>query len=845
MASSNTGEAFIKSEFVYKRKIMKNIRNILLLLAVVMVLVACSPGAGEHDLTDEDIALLGNVTKESFDAFDVLETGTESLMVGDYTVQAALTVESSTNWHMIISGVSSTDSSDAFSYTITSEDYSDQTKEITVTYKGSHAVTADKLLGSVVLPADPDAVLEDDEIAILNEAAIEGFKGFEYLISDTFEYTAASSTGTATLEAADDSWSMTIAGTTTEDITFSFVVSSEDADTISIIYADRTFNDIDRSRIMVNVTVPEKKTSLTEEEIAIVNESLKAGFSGFEYLVSGTYEYTAASSTGTATLVATDDSWSIVIEGTATDEDAFSFAVSSDDADIISVTYAGITFANVDRAEVIADVTIPEKKTTLTEEEIAVLNNALKAAFAEFDILESGTKDVTSDSYSVKAALTVETDGSWSMTITGSEDTGTLFSFTIGSYDVTVTVEYYGLHFEGINVETLMNGVVIPPTVMTEEEKTAIVTALSTFNHADFMTSLDEALKSGTYTATDSSIEVTLSTSYGDVTVVFTGTKNEESFDASGYSVSSSALTIEDMTLVLDDISGEFSSYSQSGGIPLNLTFTLSGDNAVALDAEDIPTVKFEAPSSGSIAMSDTTASDISEFDFTTLATEGVTRSDISVFVSYASNPKHLRTFSRMDANFWNKDNAFTITSVVTDLEEGTITFDITWGDETEAYGYAGSYYVKGNATLIVSGNIEERSDGTKMLRADRWILSSENLDIYRNASMSIFGNSVALDSFSGGFTTGTATSSSWCTLDFLLGDDDRYDGNDRIWGKDKEAPVDGNIVWGNDPKDENFTFNKSIAPQFGLGNEMSGLIEINTGDEVLIVSGEIINNAM
>ena len=104
---------------------------------------------------------------------------------------------------------------------------------------------------------------------------------------------------------------------------------------------------------------------------------------------------------------------------------------------------------------------------------------------------------------------------------------------------------------------------------------------------------------------------------------------------------------------------------------------------------------------------------------------------------------------------------------------------------------------------------------------------------------------SVALDSFSGGFTIGTATSSNWCTLDFLLGDDDRYDGNDRIWGKDKEAPLDGNIVWGNDPKDENFTFNKSIAPQFGLGNEMSGLIEINTGDEVLIVSGEIINNAM
>ena len=169
---------------------MKNIRNILLLLIAVMVLAACSPETGEQDLTDEDIALLGNVTKESFDAFDVLETGTELLTVGDYTVQVALTVESSTNWHMVISGVSSTDSSDAFSYTITSEDYSDQAKEITVTYKGSHAVTADKLLDSVKLPADPDAVLEDDEIAILNEAAIEGFKGFGYLISGTFEYDA-------------------------------------------------------------------------------------------------------------------------------------------------------------------------------------------------------------------------------------------------------------------------------------------------------------------------------------------------------------------------------------------------------------------------------------------------------------------------------------------------------------------------------------------------------------------------------------------------------------------------------------------------------------------------------
>lgn len=714
---------------------MKNIRNILLLLIAVMVLAACSPGAGEQDLTDEDIALLGNVTKESFDAFDILETGTESLTVGDYTVQAALTVESSTNWRMVISGVSSTDSSDAFSYTITSEDYSDQAKEITVTYKGSHAVTADKLLGSVVLPADPDAVLEDDEIAILNEAAIEGFKGFGYLISGIFEYDATGSTGTATLVATDYSWSMTIAGTTTDGIAFSFVVSSDDTDTISVIYADRTFNEIDRSRIM-------------------------------------------------------------------------------------------------------ADVTLPKDKTTLTEEEVAVLNNALKAAFAEFDILESGTKDVTSDGYSVKAVLTVETDGSWSMTITGSEDTGTLFSFTIGSDDVTVTVEYYGLHFEGINAETLMNGVVIPPTVMTEEEKVAIVTALSVFNHADFMTLLDETLKSGTYAATDYSIEVTLATSYGDVTVVFEGTKNVDVFDASSYSVSSSALTLsEDMTLVLDNVSGEFSSYSQSGGIPLNLTFILSGDNAVALDAEDIPTVKFEVPSSGNIAMSDTTASEISEFDFAILTAEGVTRNDLSVFLTCASNPQHLRTFNRIDANFWNRDNAFTINNVVTDLEEGTITFDITWGDGTEAYRYATGLYVAGNATLIVSGNIEKRSDGTKMLRADQWVLSSEKLDVYRSETMSNYINSVTLRSFSGGFTTGTATSSNWCTLDFLLGEDDMYGGTDRILGKD--TPNDDGETWGTGGS------NTSIAPQFGLSNEMSGLIEINTGDEVLIVSGEIVNNAM
>lgn len=830
---------------------MKNIRNILLLLIAVMVLAACSPETGEQDLTDEDIALLGNVTKESFDAFDVLETGTESLTVGDYTVQAALTVESSTNWHMVISGVSSTDSSDAFSYTITSEDYSDQAKEITVTYKGSHAVTADKLLDSVKLPADPDAVLEDDEIAILNEAAIEGFKGFGYLISGTFEYDATGSTGTATLVATDDSWSMTIAGTTTDGITFSFVVSSDDTDTISVIYADRTFNDIDRSRIMADVIIPEKKTALTEEEIAIVNEALKAGFSGFEYLVSGTFEYTATSSTGTATLVATDDSWSIAIEGTATDEDAFSFTISSDDAGTISVTYAGITFANVDRAEVMADITIPEKKTTLTEEEVAVLNNALKAAFAEFDILESGTKDVTSDGYSVNAVLTVETDGSWTMTITGSEDTGTLFSFTIGSDDVTVTVEYYGLHFEGINAETLMNGVVIPPTVMTEEEKVAIVTALSVFNHADFMTLLDETLKSGTYVATDSSIKVTLTTSYGDVTVVFNGTRNDDIFDASSYSVSSSALTLsEDMTLVLDNVSGEFSSYSQSGGIPLNLTFILSGDNAVALDAEDIPTVKFEVPSSGSIAMSDTTASDISEFDFASAEPQGATVSDISVIMDYTGNFAHVRTFNRLDANFWNRKQEFQVSDVQTSLEDGTITFSITWDEDSKGnpgYEYADNdYYVKGDATLIFSGNVVDRNDGTKMLSAERWVLSSENLDITKKTIFSESGNSIALESLSGRITKGSATSIDWCTLDFLLGDDDKFDKNDRMWGKDKEASLEGNIVWGNDPGvNSGFIFNKDLAPQFGFANEMSGLIKINTSDEVLIVSGEMINNAI
>ena len=464
--------------------------------------------------------------------------------------------------------------------------------------------------------------------------------------------------------------------------------------------------------------------------------------------------------------VGNDDSWTMTI--TATGSPSFSFTITSSDTDV-DVTYNGEGPFETSYASLMdgVDEYIPDRKpTALTDKQYEILNGCLIDAFGNFDKLE--TKDDVLFSYSGfngTADLVVEADFSWTITLVGNSNNES-FTFTLKSTDdESITVTFNELQLPA-DVDKLMASVELPPRDMTEEEKTPIVNALSVFNHANFMTSLDEALKSGTYTVTDSSIVATLATSYGDVTVTFTGTRNEDSFDASSYSVSSSALTFDDMTLVLKDVSGSFSSYSQSGGIPLNLTFTLSGDNAVALDMEDIPTVKFGLPSSGSIAMPDTTDTVISEFDFTSIDPEGITSTEVAAFSSFFLSPAHSRTFGRLAGVTSTSPGVLRYIHTY-DASSEQLTFSLT----LENYKYnttsggAPQCTATGAATLVFTGSVD--STDSSIFNGDNWILSADELTL---TNTRVSGNTIiSVDNLSGRIVKDGADDTEAATVGFRL----------------------------------------------------------------------------
>ena len=720
------------------------------------------PSLPPTELEEDVITLLSSTLKEAFSKFDYLQTGKQSFDYEGYSVTANLSVTDADTraWTMHIEATGNP----AFSFTVNSDQ-----SPITVTYDGRdyHNVTYSSLMADIELPEDPiPEELDAEQIADLKGITEAAFNAFTLLENGqaSAKYETYSITATL-LDVSTDRWTMNISATGEDEYTYSYAITSEKYEngTIQVTYRGKTYN-VSASEIASGIDIPPlPKTALTDEELKVVNQALKDAFDAFTYLESGSETI----GTITANLAVGDNSWTMSI--TATGSPSFYLTISNSDIDgNVDVTYNGEGPFKTSYASLMEGVNLPERKpTALTDEQYEILNGSLIAAFGNFEKLE--TKDNVAFSYGGfdgTANLEVDVDFSWTITLSGSNSNSESFSFTLTSADKSINVTFNDLSLPA-EVDRLMTNVKLPPRDMTDDEKTAIVEALSIFNHADYMTLLDEALKSGTYTATDSSIKVTLTTFYGDVTVVFNGTRNEAVFDASGYSVSSSALTLnEDMTLVLDNVSGEFSSYSQTGGIPLNLTFILSGDNAIALDVEDIPTVKFGLPSSGSIAMSDTTASEISEFDLSSLDPEGITSTEVTAFSSFFLSPAHSRTFGRLAGVTSTSPGVLRYIHTY-DASSKQLTFSLT----LENYKYnttsggAPQCTATGAATLVFTGSVD--STDSSIFNGDNWILSADELTL---TNTRVSGNTIiSVDNLSGRIVKDGADDTEAATVGFRL----------------------------------------------------------------------------
>ena len=152
--------------------------------------------------------------------------------------------------------------------------------------------------------------------------------------------------------------------------------------------------------------------------------------------------------------------------GTPADDDEFVLWLNTENAD-------GYRFM-LNRANA-STVTITVEYTnkgalveSLPQGNITTVNSMIKAAFASFENLESGTRTFTSGSYDGSADLTVDGDG-WILHVaadlTGSKKAAHNVEFTITSKDIaednTIEVAIAGKTYT-TSAKGLMNGVVIP-----------------------------------------------------------------------------------------------------------------------------------------------------------------------------------------------------------------------------------------------------------------------------------------------------------------------------------------------------------------------------------------------
>ena len=422
----------------------------------------------KNPLTDAELAIFKEAVNAAFDSMDYLETKNDgSFTLSDGTECTFSITVAGTSWTLTVNSAIG-DSQ----YTLIVTDTT-----ATLSYNNAqYSLDRSDIMTGVKVPDLPPTELEEDVITLLSSTLKEAFSKFDYLQTgkQSFDYEGYSVTANLSVTDVDTrAWTMHIEAT--GDQAFSFTVNS-DQSPITVTYDGRGYQNVLYDSLMAGIEelpadpIPEE---LDAEQIADLKGITEAAFNAFTLLENGqaSAKYETYSITATLSEVSTDR-WTMNISATGEDEYTYSYAITSEKYEdgTIQVTYRDTPYS-VSASAIASDIVIPPlPKTALTEEELKVVNQALKDAFAAFRYLESGS--VTTES-GVTANLAVGSDDSWTMSITAA---GSLsFSFTITNSNTDVDVTYKGEGPFKTSYASLMEGVdeYIPdrkPTALTDEQ---------------------------------------------------------------------------------------------------------------------------------------------------------------------------------------------------------------------------------------------------------------------------------------------------------------------------------------------------------------------------------------
>lgn len=467
----------------------------------------------------------------------------------------------------------------------------------------------------------------------------------------------------------------------------------------------------------------------------------------------------------------------------------------------------------------------PSGNDELNASQQAVVKSAISAVMKEIGTITGAAEGTWSnDTYEGEYSLTM--DNNWTINAWGDKKTNgaSLLSMSAktGTHDIEFTITKAAAEGTG-TIEVILDGetytseaseIVATEDVpeeaeaMTSEEKSALKTYIIGFGHDRTILDFDYLL-AGTEvsgmdkigepekTATTYTMSLKLTdydydgdhgskTMAGNVTFVLTGEDSNGTFEAASYAfyTDENGVTFKggsaEVTAVInkaDPVSGIFSSKA-IGGIELKLSVEEKG-----IAEEDLKVVKFQAPTKGSVGAKDKMVESVVTILGLTGSEEvdGLDADDLTAFAAVVMNPQHLRTYNRLDSNFWDRDETFSAKSPT--YSNGTLTFDITFN----GYKFAGSSTVSGNASLSFSGEVDENH----VLKATRWSITSDE------SGLTVGSDNAVLYGISGNFVLGTALGDTETTLDFQLNDSESSYEN-KIVGKNGSAQTPG---WGDETK--------------------------------------------
>ena len=439
--------------------------------------------------------------------------------------------------------------------------------------------------------------LSEDDITLLRSSTEMVFSKFSSLETgevsakiDSYEIQAKLVVSSAL------SWSMDISVADSGNAARIFaykLLSADYADKTRLVsvYLGETEYKVSAEQLFGDSVIPspaEEPEELGQEQLAILNDSVKESFSAFTLLENGLRPFEGSASSGTAAVeFFSNDSWEMTIKGTITaDGTDFSLKISSTDGNSSDIDITiGEKDYSVSFSVLMEGVEIPEIKSELTEDDIAVLSGSLKNAFAAFSTLETGTQSFTYENYSGSASLQVNEDA-WSIELSGTEkNSRNKFSFSLSSAEKDAEVTFNGLVFT-VASSSLLGGVELPPAVMTDTDYAAAVSDLKSFGHdralRDIRASIENVDGTGfkpsrdgyfkrigniEYDGTSLSLVLEVDDYYfcgssknnlatGTVTFTFYGSENGGEFSATDYEVSSEGLDIS--------VSGNSAHYSFS-----------------------------------------------------------------------------------------------------------------------------------------------------------------------------------------------------------------------------------------------------------------------------------------